>query len=256
MITINITKPTTSIVTGAADNGANIDAISGLEAMSHYQQFIKTERRAFRVRTGAGYIWCKDYVPLTIKNGSKLLSAKLYIIWDLPYKYIIGRNTQHLLGYKLVNTGISTYHHQRETLDAPPDDDLINDSTYPRKPTESADKTPDFDNIRISERNPTLKQFIINQLQTYHKSVIAKHEWDIGQIPNAEFAIKFKTGVNTDPIQCAEYPHNLLHTQEVERQLRYLREINFISFSTSPWRFPTFIVPKKNGEARTVYSGV
>ena len=67
------------------------------------------------------------------------------------------------------------------------------------------------------------------------------------------FAIKFKNGVNTEPIQCPEYPHNLQHTTEVERQLKYLRKINFVSYSTSPWRFPTFIVSKKNGEARIVF---
>ena len=93
MISIQISKPITKLITGAADNGANIDAISGIEAMQYYKRFIKTERRAFRVRTAAGYIWCKDYVPLTISNGNngKLLIAKLYIIWDLPYKYIIGK---------------------------------------------------------------------------------------------------------------------------------------------------------------------
>ena len=255
MISINVTSPVSTTITGAADNGANIDAISGVEAMKYYQQHIKTERRAFRVRTGAGYIWCKDYVPLTIRNGTKLLTAKLYIIWDLPYNYIIGRNTQYYLGWRNINTGVSTYHHEPEVLDELPDEDTIKDSDYPIKsPIKNKnEETPNIDKINISDRDPELKAFIINQLKMYHKAVIAKHEWDIGKIPNAEFAIKFKNGVNTDPIQCNEYPHSLLHTKEVERQLRYLRSINFISYSTSPWRFPTFIVLKKNGEARIVF---
>ena len=257
MISINVQSPVTTLITGAADSGANINAIAGIEAMRRYQNHIKTERRAFRVRTGAGYIWCKDYVPLVIKNGNngKLLSAKLYIIWDLPYNYIIGRNTYRQLGYRIMNPGISTYHHEPEVLDGLSDDDINNYSDYPTQNSieNNNDETTNIDNIKISDRNPELKEFIINQLQTYHKAVIAKHEWDIGKIPNAEFAIKFKSNVNTDPIQCNEYPHNLLHTKEVERQLRYLRHIGFISYSTSPWRFPTFIVPKKNGEARIVF---
>ena len=242
------------MITTAADDGANIDAVSGVEALSKYKGHIIPSRRAFRVRTGGGYIWCKDYVPLVIKNGSKYLKTKLYVIWDLPYKYIIGRNTQHALGWRFVNTGISTYHHQRESLDALPDEDMI-DPQYPETTSviERSQPEPNFDDIRISDRDPELKQFILSQLKQYYESVIARHEWDIGKIPDAEFAIKFKEGVNTDPIQCAEYPHNLLHTTEVERQLKYLRQIKFISYSTSPWRFPTFIVPKKNGEARIVF---
>ena len=257
MISIDVSAPIETIITGAADNGANIDAISGVEAMKYYGQHIQTERRAFRVRTGAGYIWCKDYVPIIIKNGNnnKLLKARFYIIWDLPYNYIIGRNTQYQLGWKLLNPGISTYHHKPEILDGLPDDNTINHSEYPIKSSDIEDneEIPNIDKINISDRDPELKSFIINQLQTYHKAVIAKHEWDIGKIPNAEFAIKFKDNINTDPIQCNEYPHSLLHTKEVERQLRYLRSINFISYSTSPWRFPTFIVLKKNGEARIVF---
>ena len=197
MISIQISKPITKLITGAADNGANIDAISGIEAMQHYKQFIKTDRRAFRVRTGGGYIWCKDYVPLILSNGNngKLLTVKLYIIWDLPYKYIIGRNTQHQLGWRMVNIGNSTYHHQRETLDALPDDDIVKATEYPLESTlndNNTTKTLNVENICISDRDPKLKQFIMNQLKTYHKSVIAKHEWDVGKIPNAEFAIKLK----------------------------------------------------------------
>ena len=56
-----------------------------------------------------------------------------------------------------------------------------------------------------------------------------------------------------DSIQCAENPHNILHIEEIERQLEYLTQKGFISKSTSPWRFPTFIVPKKNGEARIAF---
>ena len=73
MISINVKSPIAKLITGAADNGANIDAISGIEAMKYYQPYIKTERRAFRVRTGAGYIWCKDYVPLSIINVMHLI---------------------------------------------------------------------------------------------------------------------------------------------------------------------------------------
>ena len=42
--------------------------------------------------------------------------------------------------------------------------------------------------------------------------------------------------------------------EEIERQLAHLVKIGLITdASESPWRFPTFIVPKKNGEARIVF---
>ena len=66
MINLSVTNPFTAVIPAVADNGANIDAISGKESLK-YSKYIKSDRRAFRVRTGSGFVWCKEYLPLNIK---------------------------------------------------------------------------------------------------------------------------------------------------------------------------------------------
>ena len=72
-------------------------------------------------------------------------------------------------------------------------------------------------------------------------------------MPNNEFKIEFLQSVDTTPIRCAEYPHNSKDVDEIELQLEIMVKMKLIARSESPWRFPTFIVPKKNGEARIVF---
>ena len=92
----------------------------------------------------------------------------------------------------------------------------------------------------------------MNQLRN-NKEIISKNEFDIGCIPCKPFTIEFKSDVDTTPIKSNEYPHSVLHIDETERQLQYLHSIGKIRPSTSEWRSPTFIVPKKNGESRIVF---
>ena len=157
------------------------------------------------------------------------------------------------LGWELINKNDMEYHHHREELDVV--EEHMETLDYPR-PTEKVTQTKtsilNLKNIKISNRNIQLKNFILKQLQ-HHHNIISSHEFDIGRIPNTVFHIKFKPNINTEPIQCPEYPHNMLHTDEIERQLKYLHKIGFIKPSISPWRFPTFIVSKKTGDARIVF---
>eukprot|EP01084_Bolivina_argentea_P283805 486171_1 len=132
VIDLDVKTPIDKVIRAAADNGANIDAISGIEALK-YKKHVQSDRRAFRVRTGSGYIWCKEYVPLVVNNRGRNKKIKLYIIWDLPYNYLIGRGTQRDLGWKLVQTGCSTYHHKRNVLDGFADNDIEVGDTYPTK---------------------------------------------------------------------------------------------------------------------------
>ena len=76
---------------------------------------------------------------------------------------------------------------------------------------------------------------------------------DICCIPNSGFKIEFLESLDTTPIRCAEYPHNIKDVDEIERQLEVMVQMKLISRSESSWRFPTFIIPKKNGEARIVF---
>ena len=253
-IPLTTITPISTKIYAAADTGANIDAISGVTASRHiYRSFVKKTPRAFKVRTGSGMINCNEYLPMRIRQDGQTHFLKLYVIWDLPYDYIIGRPTQRQLGWYLKGPrSEQQYYHPREMLDCVEDDEKIDrTSFYPTK-ADVHDAKLDLPNIKISDRDDSLKTFIQQQLHKHH-SVVAKHEYDIGKIPDAEFEIDFKRGVDTTPIQCNEYPHNRIHVAEIERQLAYLLQIGFISKSKSSWRFPTFIVPKKNGEARIVF---
>ena len=143
----------------------------------------------------------------------------------------------------------SVYHHKPEDLDClDEDDDVFNN--YPlSSETGTPAPTPQ---PKISDRDKNLTKYIINRLNLY-QHVCAQNEFDIGQIPNSEFRIDFKDNADATPIRCNEYPHDIRHVYEIERQLRHLLKIGFISRSNSPWRSPTFVVPKKNGEARIVF---
>jgi len=248
MINLPVIHPFTTTIPAVADNGANIDAISGKQSLK-YSKYIKADRRAFRVRTGSGYVWCKEYLPLNVRNGDgKLLNIKMYVMWDLPYDFLIGRSTANYMGYKYVYKGNSTFYHPPQSLDSI-ETSLPLCSQYPTKEADEAFQPDKFD---IADRDPILKEFIINQLRN-NKEIISQNEFDIGCIPCEPFKIEFKQNADTTPIKSNEYPHSVLHIDETERQLQYLYSIGKIRPSTSEWRSPTFIVPKKNGESRIVF---
>jgi len=102
-------------------------------------------------------------------------------------------------------------------LDYLPDEDIDSNSFYPvESKTVSGTSTkvqPD-----IANRNPKLTQYIKQALIKHH-DICAKDEFDIGKIPNSEFRIVFKKHVDTTPIKCKEYPHNIRNIEEIERQL-------------------------------------
>ena len=254
-IPLNVTKPWNHKVTSMGDTGANINAVSEYCAHHLYNQYIQTDRRAFRVRTGGGYISCQQYIPLAIKSdGITLHYNKFYIIPDLPFDYLIGRPLLTRLGYDLTKihpTMPTRYHHHPQNLDSLADEDIV-DYSYPVQPLSKTTEPKPPPQPLIANRCPILTKYIKDALSK-HTNICAKGEFDIGQIPNSEFKIEFLQSADTTPIRCAEYPHNMTDVDEIERQLQVMVQKKLISRSESPWRFPTFIVPKKNGEARIVF---
>ena len=244
-IDLDIQTPLKQKISAVADTGADIDCISGVAAL-RYRKYAQPLKHALRIRTGGGYIWCKEYVPMIVRNRHKFLKLNLYIIWDLPYDFLVGNPSLKALGYELVQRAMTTYHHHREDIEV--NEDIL----YPDLPKETEVTDLNLENVKISDRDKKLKDFILEQLQEHH-NVISKNEFDIGKIPDAEFHIKFKDNIHVEPIQCSEYPHNVLHTDEIERQFTHLYHHGLIRESESPWRFPTFIVPKKTGDARIVF---
>ena len=226
IINLPVISPFNLLLPAVADNGANIDAISGAKSLK-YAKYIKSDRRAFRVRTGSGYVWCKDYLPLRVSNGTnKILLLKMYIIWSLPYDFLIGRTSIKAMGYALMHRGNHTYHHHRETLDEVEDKGPLC-SSYPTEAEERKLDDEKPETFSVSDRDPVLKQFILNQLKM-HKDIVSQNEFDIGEIPCDPFSIDFKSNIDTTPIQCTEYPHSVLHIAEIERQLKYLQKIGRI----------------------------
>ena len=259
-ITIKFMKPWKHTVKTIGDTGANINAISQSKAYELYTKYIQKESRPFRVRTGGGYITCQEYIQFVVTSqGTTIHGNKYYIIPDLPFDYLVGRPLLSALGYDLaqIHPPISTsFHHPRTNLDELSDEDIF-DQPYPVRPKIKNSK-PNHSNqttspaLRIANRNQELTNYIRNALTT-HSEICARGEFDIGQIPNAEFKIEFRENVKVEPIRCTEYPHNIKDVDEIERQLRLMITMGLISRSESEWRFPTFIVPKKNGEARIVF---
>ena len=252
---ITFTKPWSHSTTTTGDTGANINAISEDIAHRLYKSYIQEDRSAFRVRTCGGYITCQQYIPLEIESdGVRLHHNKFYIIPDLPFDYLIGRPLLTRLGYDLTKihpTMPTEYHHQRENLDTVEDEDIVDDQYLVKPLSKTTEPTPK-PKPRINNSNPQLTKWINNALSN-HTEICAKSEFDIGRIPSSEFKIEFLQSVDTTPIRCAEYPHNVKDIDEIERQLRLMKAMGLISRSELPWRFPSFIVPKKNGEARIVF---
>ena len=133
-------------------------------------------------------------------------------------------------------------------MDSLLDEDNVHDP-YPVTLSKTQDQQP---KAKVTDRDKKLTEFI-NKALLHNTHICAQGEFDIGCIPNAEFKIEFKSDVDCTPIRCAEYPHNIRDVGEIERQLRLMIKKGLITRSNSPWRFPTFIVPKKNGEARIVF---
>ena len=257
-INITFTKPWKHKVHTMGDTGANINAISMDTAYRLYKKYIQSESRSFRVRTGGGYISCQEYVTFTIKQDDVYLdNLKFYIIPDLPFEYLIGRPVLTHLGYDLSKVNPATpmnYHHPRQNLDSLEEEDMPD---YPYPVTAHPKSTqPNLNstlpNVDIAKRDQQLTNYIKDAL-LHHSNICAQGEFDVGCIPDSEFKIEFKPNVDTTPIRSPEYPHNIKNIAEIERQLRLMIKMELISRSESPWRFPTFIVPKKNGEARIVF---
>ena len=250
-VVLDVTKPFNGQINAVADTGANIDVINMVTAMQ-YSNYLRVDKRGLNVRTGNGMRTVREYLPLHIKNNGKTLVAKLYVIPDFPYDYLIGRSTLRFLDYHLVK-GSTVYHHDREVLDNA--DDLLEERAHDQYPIEG--EKPEVvaaESLNLS-KNKKLNEWIIGQIGENAKlaHIRSQTDYDTGKISQFPFHIKLKKGVDTTPIKSPEYPLSVQGVEEIERQLKYLLRIGFIAKSVSPWRSPTFIVPKKTGDWRIVF---
>ena len=212
-IPMTMIQPFNAKVTAVADTGANIEVIGTNIAMT-YKQYLQSERRKFKVRTANGNVLLQKYLPVHVKNGKKLIKVKFYVMWDLPYDYLIGRSLIHSLGWRLTHPTESFYHKADCIEEADDCLDMINCTAYPLL----KEQTIDVSKVTCT-KNEELKSWIIEQLKKYNE-IVAQHETDSGEIPNAEFRIDFKDDIDTTPLAYKEYPHSITHIAEIERQLK------------------------------------
>ena len=244
-IPVEIAQPFKIKIYPVADTGANINVIGAKIAMK-YKSYLQHDRKSSKIRTAGGNVEIRQYLPVHFKNGSKTVKTKFYVLWDLPYDWLVGRPLIHALGWKLKQPTASFYH-KAQNLDCI-DDDLMEINHIDHLQSENQN----IDINKVQCESNEIRKWLTTALAKY-ESMIAKYEVDSGCIPKVEFRIDFKDNVDTSPQVYKEYPHSALHIDEIERQLKQLQDKGFISRSTSEWRFPTFIVPKKTGDARIVF---
>ena len=108
---MDVLQPFQEQIITVADNGSNVNCIGPKIAMK-YKEFILNDRKEFPLHTGAGDVMCRAYLPIHIKNNSAIVKAKFYVLWDLPFDYLIGRPLIRTLGYHLIQPRVSTYFHE------------------------------------------------------------------------------------------------------------------------------------------------
>ena len=247
-IPLQIIQPISHKVDDAvADTGANIDVI-GPAIADKYKEFI-IKCRGVSIRTAGGNVVATSYLPVHIYTKGKILSTKLYVLEDLPYDYLIGRRLIRALGYDFHCKPPSIYHPAQNIEDIDEELDAQNCTLYPLDADAMIDPAK-LDKVTCGSED--IRTWLKQQMSEIN-AAFASNEMDSGQIPDTEFKIEFKEGVDTTPLAFKEYPHSQVHVKEIERQLNELMTKGFISVSTSPWRAPTFIVPKKTGDARIVF---
>ncbi len=268
--------PFTERITVRADTGADVNAVDALFAHRHHREQVRQLEHPMPLSTANGLAWCHEYIDLELENApepdAKPLRARFYLLWDLPFEWIVGTDTLYGLHYRLVRSDRATrtcvpvlrdedvFDHPRDLLDVDEDDEDENAQkrAYPRREdarqlSESLENLLSSDKLKVGNRSSEFHDFVEQRLRTY-AGAISTSEYDVGLIDDAVFELKFKGGEEpTVPIRCREYPHSVQHIAEIERQLSYLLEIGFIRHSKSAWRAPTFIVPKKCGAARIVF---
>lgn len=162
-VILDVVKPFNGQINAVADTGANIDVINMVTAMQ-YSNYLRVDKRGLNVRTGNGMRTVREYLPLHIKNNGKTLVAKLYVIPDFPYDYLIGRSTLRFLDYHLVKS-TTVFHHDREVLDN--SDSLLEERAHDQYPIEG--EKPEVvaaADLNLS-KNKILNEWIIGQIGSH-----------------------------------------------------------------------------------------
>ena len=191
-----------------------------------------------------------------INHNSRIIKAKFWLIPNLGYKILIGRNLIHHLGYQLV------------PIDK--DDQVVNTDIVHKADLSHLQLAEDdvfyarinydvaLDNIKTNTSNETktimgnCSQWLaknIRQLLHEYRGNIATNEADVGKMPGFQLKIRLKP--NAKPFKLNQ-PYNLhpYHREEAYRQIQVLLNAGWIRPSRSPWAAGITFSAKKNGELR------
>jgi len=237
------------------DTGASLNAIDTKFAYKHYANQIKRRKTPLHTDTANGRILIKEYVTDTILFRNRLVETHFYLIPNLGYNLILGRNTLRHMGYRFRYVDeegerlkkLLTHHADLSHWELDNDDLFFNRIDYDIN-------IEDLRNSKttIGDCSPTLEGQVKQILKNYIDR-LAKHEADCGHIDPRKFDIEctlpLKEGAR--PFKLSQ-PYNLhpLFEKEARRQIEVLLKAGWIRKSKSPWASGITFSRKKNGELR------
>ena len=239
------------------DTGASLNAINAEFAYKHFPKHA-IQKRASKLPTdtAGGRLELREYVIDTILHKNFVIQTKFFLIPNLKYDIILGRNTLRHLGYKLIQVDdkgaivdLSIEHPaDLSHLQLPEDDVFYNRINYDIAIEKIKRSTDGQSKTTIGNCSDWMFERVKTLLQSY-KERIAKHESDVGKIPKIKLQLHMKP--DTHPFAIPR-PYNL-HPQlyaEAERQIKILEQSGWIRKSESPWAAGVTFAAKKNGEQR------
>lgn len=239
------------------DTGATIDVMNSTFAQKYFKDKIQS-KPAIKVETANKFRKLSKYVEDDILIGYRMCRARFYLIDDISYDIIVGRNTLNKLGYRLIqvdtegNPNYSKYTHYADLshMELPNNDPWYERIAYPIQDIRS-------DYSQVESRNVLQKTFIgdipDNALSTLRdmlsKLPTAQHEVDAGTIPNYCADITLQEGAQPYAIKQPYRMHPSL-ADEAQRQIELLVQAGWIKKSKSPWAAGITFAQKKTGGLR------
>ena len=259
------------------DTGASISVVTYNTAMKYYE-LIKSERVSFKVQTAQEKIALRDYIPLEIDEGDKIIRERFYVLppggideFGEGHKWLLGRKpipylsrekklkilrdptSKDDLGGEFIHKRNLDHYYAEEDGYQVDDYDYFNDeySEFFDKDGRIKEKYKDIENqfefgINLDAR----KAYYVKRLILDYARIISRKEKgkEIGNLDG--YFLQINTW-NNKPIKQSAYKHSPEQEQAIREQVKELLDLGVIRESRSPYASPVIIRPKKQkGEWR------